>query len=89
MRDDFEPRTFSISIEWENAHIGLFAVWRDDRQRLRDALARIRRNRTAVKLGPAGGAAAAAIAFVYLSLQVAGGAVTLARPDLLPRLPPI
>lgn len=69
--------------------IRLRAVLSDYRSRLRDALGRIGRNRKAVRMGPVGAMAAMAIALVYLSLQAAGGALTLARPNLLPRLLPI
>ena len=73
----------------QGAHVRLRAVLTDYRQRLRDARQRIRRNHATVKVGRLGAAAAMGVAFIYLSLQAAGGAVTLARPNLLPRLMPI
>ena len=73
----------------QDGHVRLRAVLTDYRQRLRDARQRIGLGRAAVKVGPVGAAAAMGVAFVYLSLQAAGGALTLARPNLLPRLIPI
>ena len=81
-----------VMVETARAHGGrvrLGAVLTDYRQRLRDARQRIRRNRAVVTVGPLGGVGAMGLAFVYLSLQAAGGALTLARPNLLPRLLPI
>ena len=72
-----------------DGQVPLRAVLTDYRQRLRDARQRIGRNRAAVKVGLLAAAAATGVAFVYLSLQAAGGMLTLARPNLLPRLMPI
>jgi hypothetical protein len=73
----------------QDGRVGLRAVMTDYRQRLRDARQRIGRGRAAVKVGRLGAWAAMGVAFVYLSLQAAGGLLTLARPNMLPRLMPI
>jgi hypothetical protein len=77
------------TVRAQSGRIRLGRVWTDYGQRLRDARQRIGGHRSEVSLGRVGAVGAMAIAFVYLSLQAAGGALTLARPNLLPRLLPI